>query len=269
MSTLNIVRNTRHRMPNREITTHSNTSIKGPSNQWADTNITIMRQSKLTTEKHIKTQTTTNAEQLDKNLHEQQTNQQNTKNKQNQREEENQRKEQDSSIGDQRNRDRWGDDLIPKASGHLRFLLQNIGGIDLTPSGSIKLAALREFINQASVDVVAITECNAAWDNVATTLHPTEQTRYWWECSQWSVGHNRQENYQENYQPGGTGIIILNELAHRAQRPGDDKIGLGRWCWARLRGKDNQYLRIISAYRPVKSNGPLPTYQQQVRYWTK
>ena len=119
MSTLNIVRNTRRQTPNREITTHSNTSIKGPSNQRADTNITIMRQSKLTTEKHIKTQTTTDAEQLDKNLHEQQTNQQNTKNKQNQREEENQRKEQDSSIEDQRNRDRWGDDLIPKASRHL------------------------------------------------------------------------------------------------------------------------------------------------------
>ncbi len=119
------------------------------------------------------------------------------------------------------------------------------------------------------MDVVAITECNAAWDNVAANLHPKEQTRYWWECSQWSVGHNRQENYKEDYQLGGTGIIILNNLAHQAQRPGDDKIGLGRWCWAWLQGKDNRHLRIISAYRPVKSNGPLTTYQQQVQYWTK
>ncbi len=137
------------------------------------------------------------------------------------------------------------------------------------PSGSIKLAALREFTTSASVDVVAITECNAVWDNVDAPLHPAEQTRYWWECWQWSLGYNRQENYKKDYQPGRTGLIILNGLAHRAQRPGNGKIGLGQWCWARLRGKANQHLRIISAYRPCKANGPLTTYQQQIRYWAK
>jgi len=49
-------------------------------------------------------------------------------------------------------------------------------------------------------------------------------------------------NHKEAYQPRGTGIIILNQLAHQAQQPGDDKIGLGRWCWARLHGKDNHYV---------------------------
>ncbi len=81
-------------------------------------------------------------------------------------------------------------------------------------SGSIKLAALREFTTSALVDVVAITECNTAWDNVDAKLHPAEQTQYWWECSQWSIGYNQQENYKEDYQPGGTGLIILNGLAH-------------------------------------------------------
>jgi len=86
--------------------------------------------------------------------------------------------------------DRWGHSITPKATGYVRFLAQNIGGIDLTTSGSIKLAALREFTISALVDMVAIKECNAAWDNVYAKLHPVEQTQYWWECSQWSIGHN-------------------------------------------------------------------------------
>jgi len=93
------------------------------------------------------------------------------------------------------------------------------------------LTALREFTSNTSTDVAAITECNAAWDNVEAHLHPIEQMRYWWECTQWNIIHNRQENFKEDYQPGRMGLIILNQLAHRAQRPGDDKIGLGKWCY--------------------------------------
>jgi len=37
----------------------------------------------------------------------------------------------------------WGDKLTQKRDGHIRILLQNISSIDLTPSGSIKLAALQ------------------------------------------------------------------------------------------------------------------------------
>jgi len=101
--------------------------------------------------------------------------------------------------------DRWGHPIAPKALGYIRFLTQNIGGIDLMPSRSIKLVALREFTTYALVDVVAIMECNAAWDNVEAQLHPAEQTRYLWECSQWSIRHNRQENYEETINQEGLG----------------------------------------------------------------
>jgi len=66
-------------------------------------------------------------------------------------------------------------------------------------------------------------------------LYPAEQTKYWWEKSHWKVTHNTQETNDTAYQPGGTGIVILNQLVHRAQRLGGDKVvGLGRWCWAKL-----------------------------------
>jgi len=79
MSTLDIVQKNRRRTPNRAITTHNNTSIKGPRNQRANTTITTMRQSKLTTDKQKTPQKSTDAVQLEKNLHEQQTNQQKEK----------------------------------------------------------------------------------------------------------------------------------------------------------------------------------------------
>jgi len=155
----------------------------------------------------------------------------------------------------------------PKRSHTIRLLLQNIGGIDLHSGGSTKLAVLHTFMVESQVDLVALTECNAAWNHVPHELWPPVQTKGWWENAHWVLSHNRTDPDSAKYQPGGTGILVVNQLSHRAQRPGDDVVGLGRWCWARLRGKNNHYLRVASVYRPCPSTGPLSTYQQQVRYW--
>jgi len=45
--------------------------------------------------------------------------------------------------------------------------------------------------------------------------------------------------------------------------------GLDRWCWTRLRGKENHFLCIVSAYRPCESDGHLTMYQQQIRWFSK
>jgi len=142
----------------------------------------------------------------------------------------------------------WGHPLEPKETNRIRIVLQNIGGIDMTESGSIKLAALRSFLQEAQVDACALTECNVAWNKAPAHLYLAEQTRYWWEASQWSLAHNIQETNKVAYQPGGTGLLITNQLTHQAQRRGDNKIGLGRWCWARLRGKHNKILQLVAAY---------------------
>jgi len=77
-------------------------------------------------------------------------------------------------VNDRPHEDRWGHIFEPKATGYIQFLAQNIGGINLTSSGSIKLVALWEFTTHTSVDMVAIMECNAAWDNIKAQLHPAE-----------------------------------------------------------------------------------------------
>jgi len=123
--------------------------------------------------------------------------------------------------------DSWGHQLQPKQPGTIRIILQNIGGIDMKDSGSIKLAVLQDFNKEAQADICAITECNVDWKKAPPHLHPKEQTRYWWESSHWSISHNILETNDTTYQPGGTAVVIMNHLSHRAQRPGDDKVGLG------------------------------------------
>jgi len=61
-----------------------------------------------------------------------------------------------------------------------------------------------------------------------------------------------------------TGIVVLNTLSHKALKPGRDDKGLGWWSWVRLQGHSGHILRIVSAYQPCYSSGPLSTYQQQV-----
>jgi len=172
------------------------------------------------------------------------------------------------TVTEEDQRSRWGNDFSGKPMHTIRILLQNVGGIDLTAGGSVKLAALHNFMQDHHVDIAALTECNVAWQLVDASFYPSEQTKYWWENSHWSITHNRQEIYPTKHQRGGTCLVVTNQLSYRAQRPGDDKTGLGRWCWARLRGKGDTYLRIVSIYRPCPSNGPMSTYQQQVRFWS-
>jgi len=42
---------------------------------------------------------------------------------------------------------------------------------------------------------------------------------------------NRKENNTNTYQPGGTSILCINQVAHQTQQPGDDLTGLRQWCW--------------------------------------
>jgi len=143
------------------------------------------------------------------------------------------------------------------------------GGIGIKPEGSVKLVALHSFMQEVQVDITALTECNVAWSQVDWEQYSLEQTKFWWENSHWLMTHNQQETHALQHQWGGMGIVVMNQLSYWAPWPGDNKMGLGRWCWARLHGKHDQYLRIVSVYQPCSANGPLSTYQQQVRFWSK
>jgi len=158
--------------------------------------------------------------------------------------------------------------MSKKPSNTICLLLQNVGGIDIKPEGSAKLAALHAFMEEAQVDLAALTECNVARHLVERDLYPSEQTKCWWENVHWLITHNRCKKYATNHQRGGVCVIVTNQLSYQVQRLGDDMMGLGRWCWACLQGKQDRYLWGALIYQPFPSNRPLLTYQQQVRLWS-
>jgi len=87
----------------------------------------------------------------------------------------------------------WGHKITTKASSTIKILLQNIGRIDLTNTGSIRLAALWDYTNKVQADICTITECNIDRKHAPVHLYPTEQTWHWWENSHWGITNNTQE----------------------------------------------------------------------------
>jgi len=150
----------------------------------------------------------------------------------------------------------------------LRIMFQNIGGFLQDEEMRIKLVALHRTMVDRQIDIFGFTEANTCWDVVPENQRLTRYTRRWWENSQWSLLHNRLEKDNTIYQPGGTGIVCVNQVAHKTLKPGDDLSSLGRWCWTQIRGPQNFYLRIVSMYQLCESNGPLSTYQQQACHLT-
>jgi len=77
-------------------------------------------------------------------------------------------------------------------------------------------------------------------------------------------GYNRLETYLEVYEQVGTGLLVINLLAHQALSPGTNRMGLGHWSWVQIRGWAQQHMHIISMYRPCKTNRSSTMYQQHI-----
>jgi len=142
----------------------------------------------------------------------------------------------------QRSTGEWGKTLGKKQGLTLRIAFQNIGGFLKDDEMEMKFEAVRRFVTEHSIDIFGFTETNTCWDVLDEPLRPATHTRGWWESCQWVVSHNRTEEHLQQYQPGGTGLLCVNQVAHRALCPGDDTLGLGRWCWMRLRGPNGFFV---------------------------
>ncbi len=61
---------------------------------------------------------------------------------------------------------------------------------------------------------------------------------------------------------GGAALFSIDKASHRVIEKWEDNSKLGRWVWTRYKGKGNQTLRIIIAYRPNPPGGPFTVYAQ-------
>lgn len=93
------------------------------------------------------------------------------------------------------------------------------------------------------------------------------RTKEWWESLHLSWTHNLTMKPVTVTQYGRTALFSIGSAAHRVVEKGSDPSKLGRWTWTRYRGKSNQMLRIITAYRPNNPNGPFTVYAQHNTYF--
>jgi hypothetical protein len=127
--------------------------------------------------------------------------------------------------------------------------------------------SIREFMNGTQADIIGMVEMGICWHRLPLKDRLWERTRGWFESLKITAAYNRHDKQAPTAQWGGPSLWSLNNAAHRAIDSGSDPLGLGRWSWTRYHGRGNITLRIISAYRPCNSNGPLTMYSQHQNYF--
>jgi len=164
-----------------------------------------------------------------------------------------------SSHGSQ---DHWGYTLETKREKTVHIVFQNIAGLPKDPEASdMKLDLTRWWITQNKIDIFGCIELGKCWDLIEYSQCTTKNPRM--------VGGSPMKSRLQLIRAtpwggstGGDWHSSFNQLAHHAQKAGDDPSGLGWWSWIRLKGKGTQITRIIAVYHPCSLDGPLSTYQQ-------
>jgi len=84
----------------------------------------------------------------------------------------------------------------------------------------MKLDSLHTFMTENDFDIFALAELNTAWDCLDYKDRLPAKTWGWWEENQWSVTHNKQGTYGDNFQPRGTALLVMNKLSHKTTKLG-------------------------------------------------
>jgi len=122
----------------------------------------------------------------------------------------------DEAISDPGHHDLWGHTLGKKQPNNIQIVFQNVGGLILSTNSNLKLTVLKQFICQHNIDIFNVAKHNKCGDVVPKNLQFHEQTKGWWENTQWSIGYNKRKIKPSKHEPGGTGILVVNEFSHHA-----------------------------------------------------
>jgi len=68
---------------------------------------------------------------------------------------------------------------------------------------------------------------------------------------QWSLGYNKVKK-SGRIPNGSIGILIMNKLAHHALSPVSNHLGLGFWCWARIKEQSKSAHSYYFALLPLQ-----------------
>jgi hypothetical protein len=156
----------------------------------------------------------------------------------------------------------FGDVISCKQNNIVRLGFQNVGGFP-AQRRKIKEDIIRLGLHKWEFDIFGFAETNVDWRTLKEEEKLPFRTSEWWDTQHVSWSHNRTCPPRQTRQFGGTALFSINQAAHRAIEKGWDKSNLGRWTWTRFQGRNDQMLRVVTAYRPDPPQGPYSVYAQQ------
>lgn len=148
---------------------------------------------------------------------------------------------------------------------NIRFAFQNIHG--LSHHSGLHVSTEIDAMSQWNISVMGMAETNRAWtahqrfdhDFMMTSHFPSSRTLY---ASAPIHAHD------QTYQPGGNLLSVTGRTTGRIYDYGTDE--MGRFCWYALRGKRDEGVLVVVAYRVCHKAsdkpGPFTAYQQQHTY---
>ncbi len=157
---------------------------------------------------------------------------------------------------------KWGHPLpAEKSESTFRIGFRNINSLP-QQSTDIKNDMIIRPVRQYEFDVFGFVETNLAWQNLHQRDRVYDRFKGKLEFSKFVSSNNKDPEFLEKQQSGGTLIVCQGHACARVMDCGSDDSILGRWSWLRLRGSNGRTLRFVSVYRPVFSNGATSAYQQ-------
>lgn len=164
----------------------------------------------------------------------------------------------------------WGDPISIKRDGYIRIASRNIGGIGIHAHNT-KEEYLKEWIVNSNIDCIGLQELNVNLKQCNYRDRMSERMKCAaWEFYKIATSYNKHHVGKQKHLFGGTMIMTHGQLCHRVLTTGADERGLGRWAWIHIHGTKKASARIISVYRPCRTNSSThnsTVYKQQVKYF--
>ena len=151
---------------------------------------------------------------------------------------------------------------------HFRVGSININNLD-PYAGDGKDDNLLHDIKNHDLDIVLLQEIGINWSLVPRQFQWRERTKDHFEPGNFrtKLSFNTHDTSGSARLWGGTGVCSYGRLSHHSMGVGEDPTGLGRWTWARYRGKQGIVLRAVSIYMPSENtNGIISVPAQHKRY---
>ena len=155
-----------------------------------------------------------------------------------------------------------GDPLTEKREGTLRLAYQNVRGV--SDARGLTTPVEIEAMEHLQVDIMGMSETNRPWTPHHRYAYDTMmQLRF--RSSRTFYSSAPSHDHTQKYQPGGNLLTINGHTTGRIVSHGSDP--LGRFCWTTLRGRRDEGVLLITAYRvchTLSDNpGPHTAFSQQ------